>query len=290
MKSICFLYGDSPGYAKEKGLVQDVLANDEIVIAAGALDFLEKNWSFLDRVTLMDKAYRYLDYWGSSVYSNEDVDYFRWQPSPGDIGDLPIRTGRDVYCYRIDGLHTLNFARWVFSTANLRCKGVFLDDWDGDRWYWNLDGTDKDKIWKGWRKGRNWNLSRLHRTEIYCRALTALRGKKVIVNGSGRKSAPRLFESFGDWIDVTQIENEAKPNDVILVKGIASDGVSWARVTNIYGGFEVGTSFKDVFKKAMELAEKYDLRLGLCYHDKPYIGSSTCNVHAWTSPHTWNTI
>ena len=289
MESICFLYGDSPRYAKDNGRIQDVLANDEIVITAGSLGYLEKSWNLADRLRLIDKAYRYLDYWGSSVYRNSDVDHFRWQPSPGDVGDSPIKTRKGVYCYRIDGFHVLDFAKWVWNTVNLRCKGVFLDDWT-DVWYWDLSDEEKDQVWKGWRRGRNWNLSRMRITERFCRSLVALRRKKIIVNGDARHGASRLFEAFGDWFGEEEIRKNAKANDIILVKGIAADGKSWAKVDKPYSEFAVGTSFKDVFKKAMELAEEYNLRLGLCYQNKPYSSSSQCNVHTFTDPRTWGKI
>lgn len=286
MKPFLFLYGDAPRNAKNRGQIKDLKAYEDVVVDPYAFQCF-KTIDHLSHVE--NKLYYYINYWGSPVWKNSNYPYEMWQPSPGDIGEPDIKTLSGVHCYRINAFHNLRFVlQWAWPILNKKGKGIFQDDHDGDRRFWLFNSDEeKDLVWPGWRGGYNWNISGLKFIEAGIRAFGALRRKKLLVNGDGREKANRLFEGYGTWFGTEKILREARPGDVIMVKGIRADGASWCAVDKPYSEFSIGTSFKDVFKNAIALAETRDLGLSLAYGERPYVNGSTMNVHDYTNPDTW---
>ena len=294
IKSICFLYGNAYTKAKELGHIDAALANDEFVLSSQGRGRILYEATKEEQKQFFHKAYLYLDWWGASKYSIANDAYPDWQPCPGDLSMPEIRSPKGPYCFVIDKFHIQRYVSWVWNTINSplysMSKGIFGDDWQSVRW-WNLSPEEIEIAWPlQASQGAGFYAEMQHDTEHYIRALCALRNKKVIVNGNNRKWGERLFECYGKWVSKEVIEEHSRPGDAIMVNGLKADRETWAKTYRPQGGYPEGTSFKEVFKDAMELALEYDLRLGISMEESPEDGGSIYSTHKYTDPKTWEKI
>ncbi len=290
MRSVGFFYSGSIPYAIGHDCVGDILANDEIVLtghsAHDALIALTPH----QRLLLWAQTYFYVDCLGASYYRQAEASIPRYFPGPGDdeFGNMPEwRTDRGVCCYRIDAHHVRRFmgAYWAFINSEYMrlAKGVFLDDAHFEyapTSYWRFEPGVMEKVWPF--LGEKWKRL-FDNFETAMHYFASLRGKKVMFNGPTDR-APRLFESVGKWKTLSEVADEARQGDTMLIKGINGDRETWAKTD---GGRR---SYQDLFVDALNLAEKMDLKVGLSMIDNPTGGGSALGVHAFSNPKTWEKL
>lgn len=292
MKSIMFAYTGSFRIAAESGRFDDILANDEIVVTSDSKAEMEGYAppEVISRV--QNKGFLYVNALGASYYSIASGGSPRYFPGPGDWQAQMVRTRRGVYCYKLDVHHLKRFYLALWNTINSftlkSWKGVFVDDFASRKrpTHWEFGPGEKEYVWPMSDGEHREMMDDLEGAVI---GFSGLRRKATLFNGPTDRG-PRLFEGYGTWIDSDEVVEESRPGDALLVKGLAADGVTWAKVIHPYGGYEIGTSYLKVFKDAMELAEKRDLRLGLAFAERPLLGGSTLNIHAYTNPKTWGDL
>lgn len=269
-------------------------------LTARALHSLRRWYDEQTQAIVEGRSYLYFNRWGCAYYSIADLSYPAWQPGPGDVyGDFPrIRSERGPYPYRIDSFWSETLARMIFNVASSAAyrhfEGIALDDWQGDVNYWNLSPDERAVCWPTAPPlpPRDWDAASLRIEENYIRALAALRGKRVLVNGRARLLGPRLFESFGEWESPESVLGSIRSGDAIVVRGIRADRESWGSTTKPaeISGFPIGTSFRDVFRKACAIAAEKDAYLGLALCETPPEGGSVYNYHKFFDPLTWEAI
>jgi len=270
-----------------------------IIVSEDSLDDLNTNFPELVP-SLLAKIRLYFNPWGKDTYSTSSRNYPVWQPGPREIGLPDWRTSRGVHLYRMNDMYTRNLLllSWLWpKVRELDPAGVFLDDFDYDRWWWTGEGgwdQVKDRAWgpadgkPGWRAGRGWNKARMQDLENLAIAMVSEGLTAVVVNGSGRERAARLFEGFGEWITPDQLTDQIRAGDLVQVNGaIANQDLkmaAWATIDATdaqYGGYRIGTSFAEVWNDACAIAANVGASVGLGWNVRPGGHSLyTCMVNA----------
>jgi hypothetical protein len=308
VKSIAFLYYNACTDAADLAMVGDCLANDEAVMGASAVAQCKAAWLKGDAEAMLKKSYMYIDIWGASKYFNSEHGNPRWYPAPGDLGHPNVKSDSSPFMYRWDRHHRWQFIRWVWKMVQAeKCKGVFLDDWDDDsekRRRWKLSTAQMQKCWPlayddtGLYEHR-WSHKEMQWVEYGLMCFMALRRKKILANvgkSTVAKNVPVLLEGYGRWLNQADLMGWIKRHPKggagvrVLVKGIRGDRETWAQTDFETGGYEPGTSYRDVFRDLLEIADKHGVTVGLSLFDKPEGGGSTCGVHRFINPKTWGRI
>lgn len=302
-KAFGILNGTAWREAGRLGYNDAILQYDEWWLGADGMASLRATFDpdFVRKVE--ERAFLYFDRWGAPYFSIAELPYPAWAPGPGDLySSVPrIRSERGPYPYRVDEFFSERFARAVFNVAGspiyAHVKGIGVDDFTGDVNWWNLSDEEARIVWPTAPRPlvRNWDLERLRVEESYVRSLCALRGKRVMVNGSARRmKGPRMFEGFGQWESPESVGESAQPGDAIVVKGIRGDRESWDVTRNAphVSGFPIGTSFLEVFQIAFGLAESKGCSLCLALSERPYDnpGGSLFSAHKFFDPRTWEAL
>jgi hypothetical protein len=287
VRNICFLYGNSPYWAVQNGQVEDLIPYDQFVFTAGGSHSVDRDIDPKLGKEFHKKSYKYIDWWGDSIYKVIDSSSPRFHAAPGDLGMPELKSIKSPYLFVIDKFHNQRFLQMVWDMANkLEGCGLFLDDWSPNKNYWQLPYYVRTTAWPLYGPG-DWAQPMLEECEHMCRAFGALRGKEMMVNGRGRRYGARLWESVGKWISPEELAEGAQPNDSVLVKGLASNGTDWVKTVRPEGGHPIGTSLEVIFREVLEIARQTDLKVGLCYEERPDFGGSQCSPHAFTNPKTW---
>lgn len=222
----------------------------------------------------------YFNPWGHASYLTSTHPWPVWQLAPGDLGmpRVVAATGHGPHAYIMDDLFIRRLLIWLVHAIDERplVGGAFLDDFSGDRRHWRYTEAEKDRVWSprngrpGWRDCVGWNHPRLEGLESAALAFTGKGRAGVIVNGSARRQAARLWEGLGDWTSPDEIQAGARKGDLLQVNGLNPDG-SWSTTTvdEQFSGFPPGTSFARVYKEAVELADEIGMSLGVAYHEHP---------------------
>ena len=289
MKPILFAYNGCASRCAEAGELDALLAYPEVVAGGGGYADLRQHLRPHQLEELEPKLYRYIDFWGASYPHQAGAGVHRWCPGPQDVyPGVEVRSSQGPYPYVQDRHQWRRWLGWAWSiiSAYPKQRGLFFDDWTGNVNWWRLTPEEVARVWPEWQAG-DWMQEVLEEVEQYARALAGLRGQQIIVNGRARRSGPRLWESLGKWCSLAELQAVALPGDVVLVKGIKADGVSWATTYRPEGGYPAGTSFKQVFSEAYQVAQLEGLRLALCYEDRPEAGGSTLSWHSYSNPARW---
>lgn len=240
---------------------------------------------------LLPRTWLYHNAWGCAYPSLKSVGGFAWQHGPQDLHPgLPlIRSPKGPYPYCLDSDHEQawfeNCHGIMRSTEWGACAGLFADDWTTHVRHWNLTPEQQAIVWPNGSNRAMWPLEKKLRTL----ATLAHKGPQgILVNGPA-VNGPRCFEDVGKWITRAEVERDAQAGDCILVYGVNRAGTGWGKTT-VPMGWQVGTSFRTVFRWARDLAEALNLGLALGYQDAPTNGyHSKCSPHKFT-PETWGSL
>ena len=125
--------------------------------------------------------------------------------------------------------------------------------------------------------------------EALTRAILSLRHKTIIVNGGQRQTAPRVWEGLGIWTTPEDVRGAAKAGDILIVRGRNNEN-AWAKTTNpkTLSGYDPGTSYQEVFRDCLKLANEKNLGLCLARSEKPDASSSMYSLHPLSDPATWD--
>lgn len=295
MRSVCFLYAGGGTAAANGSRERDVLANDLVVIEGATMAEVRQRWQPYRQAQLMPKLVRYFDRWGCSYRKRPGLEY--WQPGPLDLTpQLPeIRSPRGPWPYLVDEEHSGRLLDAVLACCqeHPHQAGVLLDDFQSVDW-WGLTAEQRLVLYPGedlsphvWRLGQQ---RRMEQEEATLRWLLKRLGQRLVVNGSYRRFGPRLWEGLGEWCSPEELREQALQHDLVLVKGLKADGVSWAATSpgrEASGGYPSGTSYRHVFADLLSIAAERELYVGLAYAERPAGGGSLLSVHRYTNPATW---
>jgi len=292
MKSVFFAYSKAIERAAQLDQVGAILGNDRVVVLYDSVNEADLHLPHDDVQALLAKSLLYVNYWGAS-YPTQAGRGRTWFPGPQDLAPGPplIRSPKGPYPYKMDAQFD---ADWLFSCLKairtvIGVEGLFVDDFTPNVNWWQLTDEEKAIVWPGWRPG-DWRQMQVAEVERLLRGFMDAYQKKVVVNGRARRLGPRLWEDVGVWEHPNNIVANAMPDDMLLVKGLKADGKAWATVPagyEAYGGFKAGTSFSEVWKVAMGIAQVKGLYLGLAYRERPLQGGSTCGFHDFVDPASW---
>jgi len=298
MRSVCFLYSGGGTAAAKRVQERDVLANDLVVVEGQAMVEISDRWQRYRQAQLMPKLLRYFDRWGCSYRARPSCDY--WQPGPMDLtpGLPEVRSPKGPWPYLIDGEHAGRLLAEILECCreNPQQAGVLVDDFQSVEW-WLLALEQRRIVWPGydgspdqWMQEQRARMEQEEATLIW---LLKRMNQQLVVNGGWRRHGTRLWEGFGDWCRPQELQSVAREGDLVLVKGLRADGETWATTRpeqERYGGYAGGTSYREVFADLLSIAAGRNLIVGLAYAERPAVGGSTCNVHAYTNPATWASL
>lgn len=314
-------FAASTGYSEtEWARCYDTAVFDYSILGEAAFNNAVSNAgiSAAHRAAIALNALKYMDIWGRSAYANA-YDWgalgLGWDKGPSAAGDPSLYaygdgTGTTVYGYRMTDRHCARFLGWIenaMRSAELPCKGVFLDDFLGGRQHWT--GADRPKLW-GAMNGRagydsdayDWNLPRLNLLiSRLAEILPAIPGDKLVLCNSGHSASytgPEraggigwMIEGYQRWFTRTYLRGlmdsgEIKAGDVLVLQGrtwdAGTESERWAdlatgdpEVTN--GGREDGDNYEEIWAEAQVDAEEYDLKIALGWTPS---GNSDASEHA----------
>ena len=256
--------------------------------------------AFLDLVALgaesvLSRTLIYFDFWGSSSFAGGPI-----QPRPGDVGDPPEllewTPGRGVYCYTIPGtqmVHGRRFAGWVRDALSRypQVKGVFLDDWAPDRFWWAGDERVKARVWPEF-PSNSFVWREVQETEkLITRVVYEALGRDglVVCNGPGRTLATskRFAEHAGGY-------PEGRNSWAILDSDDSYRGFKAYDFINVSGWNREGamtTATKANLRRAIDIVIAHEGKgsIGLSYFEKPMGGGSASQLgrDEFRDPQNW---
>lgn len=294
-QSVCLLYSGAAESALDRNQTGDVASNDLVIVEGSAPSVIDRLWPLHRRAAILAKTVLYFDWWGCA-YDKRPGPMTLWhQPGPRDLTPGLNAFKAQAWPYLMDDDHMERLLGQVLTAADSHpdAAGIFLDDFQ-DVAYWDLTDAQRDLVWGGRHSSHPLFRAKMVYAERILRFLLNRIDMGLWVNGNYRQAGARMWESLGEWVSPSDLEAGARPGDMVLVKGIASDRESWLSTrteAEHFGGYPGGTSFRQVFLDLLELAERKSLTVGLCLGEYPLVGGgSKATVHRYTNPNTWGAI